>query len=348
MREKENILSVVKSNILKNNLISNNDVLIIGVSGGPDSMFLLYALSSLKKEFEQRHNIYYDVVVCHINHMIREESTEDQQFVEQKSRELGYKFFAHTEDVKKLAKELKISEEECGRNVRYDFFEKTAKENGGTKIIVAHNANDNAETILFNMLRGAGTSGMCGMKMVSNGIIRPVLNIKKKDILEYLSNNNIEYKEDKTNKENNYTRNKIRNLFIKTIENEYNPNIIETLNGMAEVVSQDEYFIEKHVDNVYSATVKSSKNAKLKEIYIDIEQFNREDIAIKNRIIRKVISNVNGDIKGISRIHINDIVELLNKHIKGKRFYIGNKFEVIIKNKKEAIIKRTIGNNIKG
>ena len=335
MREKENVLDKVKENILKLGLIENDDNVIVGVSGGPDSVFLLYSLHMLKGILGEKYNIKYNLIVCHINHMIREEADDDEKFVEEYAEKLGYKFFCLREDVKKTAKNLKISEEECGRNIRYEFFEKIRREKLGTKVVVAHNANDNAETILFNLLRGTGITGLCGIKNVNGLVIRPLLNIRKEDIVKYLKDNSIEYKEDKTNRECIYTRNKIRNSLIKNLE-EYNPNIIDTLNRMSETISIDDSFIEKNVDNVYNSAIKKGKNGNI----IDIVELNKQDVAIKNRIIRRALFDILGDIKGISRIHIDDIVFLLELHIRGKKFCIGNKFEIIVKNSKEALIIR--------
>jgi len=331
------IISKVRDNILKNNLIENGDKIVLGLSGGPDSVFLFHALQYLQKSFKNKYNINYDIIICHINHMIREEAKADENLAKKYAESCGYKFYVLEKDVHALAKKQKISEEECGRNVRYDFFDKILMENNATKIAVAHNACDNAETILHNFMRGTGLNGLCGIALKNGNIIRPILNIKKDEIIEYLAQNGIEYNIDKTNNENVYTRNKIRNDLIHKIEKEYNPNIIETINRMSININDDMEFIDSVANDKYNEMIISKKNDVIK---LDIREFKNLKKAIKTRIILLAIKNILGNIKGIERKHLDDISILFDNSITGKKYSIGNKFNIIIEKNKIAVLSK--------
>lgn len=333
------IISKVRENILKNNLIQDGDKIVLGLSGGPDSVFLAYVLEYLKKSFKEKYNIEYSLIICHINHMIRIEAGEDEKLAKKYAEEYGCEFYSLHSDVQALAKQNKISEEECGRNVRYDFFQKILKEKGATKIAVAHNAGDNAETVLHNFMRGAGLNGLCGISVKNGNIIRPILNIKKDEIIEYLDENRIEYNIDRTNKELIYTRNKIRNDLIPKIENEYNPNIIDTINRMAEKISEDMDFIDSIAKEEYANMI---INKTKDSVRLNIREFKNKKLAIKNRIILLAIEEILGTIKGIESKHLEEISNLLDNSITGKKFEIGNKFVINIEKNKVAIITKNV------
>ena len=265
------LLEQVKNNIYTYNLIEDKDIIVIGLSGGPDSIFLIHALSALKPVIEKEKKITYRLHAAHINHKIREEAGYDENLAMEYATALGVPFHVLEIDVEAEAKKLKIGTEECGRRVRYDFFNKVKEELNATKIAVAHNAGDNAETIMLNFLRGAGIQGLSGMEYINKDIIRPILDIDKKDILEYLDENKIPYAIDKTNLENDYTRNKVRNDLLKKIEKEFNPNIITALNRMAKINKQDNEIILNAVETAYNNLgVKKDKD----EIAIDTRKFN--------------------------------------------------------------------------
>ncbi len=331
------IISRVRENILKNKLIENGDKIVLGLSAGPDSVFLLHVLNYLQKSFKEKYNIDYSVIVCHINHMIREEAKEDELLAEKYANKFKYQFYKLQKDVHAIAKEQKISEEECGRNIRYEFFYKILEENGGSKIAVAHNANDNAETVLHNFMRGTGLNGLCGISVKNGNIIRPVLNIKKEEILEYLNENEIEYKVDRTNSQLIYTRNKIRNDLIPKIEKEYNPNIVQTLNRMASSINDDIDFIESVATDKYNQI---KINEDKETIKLDIREFKTQNIAIKRRVILIAIEKLLGTVKGIESKHLDDICELFDNCISGKKFSIGNRFTVTICKNKIAVISK--------
>ena len=204
----EQVLNYVKSE----HMLSPGDQVIVGFSGGADSVCLLFVLHEISKTMP------IHLRAIHVNHEIRkEEAQRDASFCEEFCKEYGIEFFLVKENVKELAKKLKISTEEAGRKVRYDAFLKhqiiLLEKNpmGSVKIAVAHHQNDQAETVLFRLVRGSGLQGLCGMSPVNGNIIRPLLKISKEEIQQYLAGQNLHYVEDSSNQENDYTRNKIRN-----------------------------------------------------------------------------------------------------------------------------------------
>src|SRR5699024_9918288 len=167
----------VINNILNYNLITEGDTIVIGVSGGPDSMALLYTLIETK-EF-----INFNIIIVHINHGVRgEEALKDELFVKEKAEELNIPYYSKTIDMVGYAKDNKISEEEAGRKLRYGFFRQILSKKGKGKIAVAHNKDDQAETLLMRIFRGTGIDGLKGMDFLQKDIIRPILNISREDI----------------------------------------------------------------------------------------------------------------------------------------------------------------------
>lgn len=333
------LIKTVIQNILRYKLIVDGDTVLVGLSGGPDSVFLLKMLLKCR-EILIKDNIYFNIMAAHVNHKIREEAGYDQNLAKTICEKNRIDFYFKEIDVEKLAKKEKISIEECGRNVRYDFFKKLCEKNKISKIAVAHNMEDNAETIIMNFIRGAGINGLNGMEYITDNIIRPILNISKKDILEYLNNNNIPFAIDKTNSENDYTRNKIRNVLLPQLK-EYNPNIIQTLNNSAFILKDEEKIITDIVQQ--RAQSIATKNNEYETI-IKLEDYRNLKEYEKRIVIKSIIEKILKDKRGISFMHIDEIVKLLDEHKKGKTFEIANRYCLQILNKNEAIIKR---NNVK-
>lgn len=323
-----NIINIVKNNIVENSLVKKGDKIVVAVSGGPDSMCLLDTLYRLKDELE------FSILVAHVNHGIRIESDLEKEYVEKYCKERNIPFFYLKVDVPKLSKEKKMSEETCGRMVRYDFFEKVRQENNADLIAVAHNLNDNIETILLNQIRGCGLKGLIGMDFKFNNIIRPLLTIEKKDILVY--NNELELDPcfDKTNEEDIYLRNKIRLQLIPYLK-ELNPNFVTNISRMRNILKEDNDFIEEYTNIVFDKVIIKIDNSK---IVFDFSKFMNEHKSIQKRIIRKIIEKKISNLDGIENIHVLDIIKLLNNNIKGKKYIIGNKFTIEIIKKNIAII----------
>ncbi len=315
----EKILKTIK----KYNLISNGDKIVVAVSGGPDSMCLLNILKNLRQKF----NI--ELFVAHINHMIREEADSETEYVKNYCEKNNIKCFIKRANVLEMAKEQKKGTEEMGRIVRYDFFEYVANEVSADKIAIAHTENDNAETILMNLMRGASLEGLKGIEPIRGKYIRPLIECNREEIEKYCEINKLDPKFDKTNNDNTYTRNKIRNLLIPYIKKEFNPNIIETLNRLAVLARQDATYFNKIVKESYADILLyeniNNLNENLeKHIILDLKKFNKLEYVIKSRVLLYTINKLLGTTKGIEKINIEDMIKLCEKNI-GNKCLIPNK-----------------------
>ena len=201
----------------KYNLIESNDIIVVGFSGGPDSVFLVEMLKKLQHFFN------FKIYLVHINHLLRgEDADSDENFSFEYAKKNNLEIFIKRIPVKEIAKEVGKTLEEVGREERYKFFSEIYEKVRATKIATAHNKDDQIETFLFRLTRGTSLQGLEGIKIKNNNVIRPISEIYKKDILEYLNKNEIQYKIDKTNFENEFTRNSIRLDLIPFIEERYN------------------------------------------------------------------------------------------------------------------------------
>lgn len=210
--------------ISENNLILSGDRILIGLSGGPDSVFLLHFLNKFQKKFR------IEIGAAHVNHLLRgKESDRDELFCKTICREISIPFFSIRKKVKSYSLKHKISLEAAGRKIRYDFFEKISNQHRYNKIATAHNADDNTETVLLNLIKGAGLKGISGIPIKRKNIIRPILALSKNEILNYLGNNLFEYRTDSSNLSNEYERNFLRNEIIPLIQKNINPAITNSV-----------------------------------------------------------------------------------------------------------------------
>ena len=313
--------------IKKYNLITSGDTILVAVSGGPDSMCLLDNLLKLKDVLEVK-----EIVVAHLNHMIRQEAKEETEYVEEYCNKNNIRCFVKYEDIIKEAKEQKIGTEEAGRKARYDFFEQIASKTNANKIAIAHNKNDNVETVFMHMLRGSGISGLTGIKPYREGkYIRPLIKCSRDEIEEYCAKEKLNPKYDKTNNDNTYTRNRIRNELIPYIKKEFNPNIIETIDRLSELILDEENYMQEITVENYNLIL---ENENKDEIVLNLKKFNLLKDIIKSRIILYTVKRLFGTSKGIEKIHIDDIIKLCGNNI-GNKYTMPNKnLKVLVQNKK--------------
>ena len=324
------MINAVLKTIQKYNLISPKDKIVLGVSGGPDSLFMLDILNKLREELQ------IELVVAHINHKIRIEADEEEEFVKKFCKKIGVEFYAKRIEVEEYANNNKIGLEEAGRKVRYEFFEEVCNKTGANKIAVAHNKNDKVETMIMHILRGSGISGLQGIQAKANKIIRPIIEIERKDIEKYCEEQKLDPRIDKSNKDNTYTRNKIRNIVIPYINQEFNPNFIETMTRLSELITEENAFLNKLTETEYKKIFIQKNN---NQIVLDLKKFNELDNIIKKRIILYTVSNLRGGSQGIEKVHIEDIVKLCKNNV-GNKFLIPNKgLKVLVKDKKIFFIK---------
>ena len=321
----EKVLKTIK----ENNLIGNEDKIVIGVSGGPDSMALLNVLINLNNT----NGLLFKIIVAHFNHGIRKEADEETEFVKNFCKSKNIPCYVKKENVVELAKAQKIGTEEAGRKLRYEFFDDVLEKENAQKIATAHSANDNAETILMNIIRGSGTSGLKGIEAKrSNKFIRPLIECTRKEIEEYCKKEKLNPRYDKTNDENTYTRNKIRNILIPMLEKDFNPNIIIALNRMSKIAKDENDYLQKQVAEAYKQIlIKENLNVSNENIKLDLKKFNTQELVIKNRLVLYTINRLIGSSQNIEKIHVQDIIKLCQNNIGNKYLTPNKSIKVYIK-----------------
>jgi tRNA(Ile)-lysidine synthase len=331
---KEQVIDTIK----KYNLIEENDSVIIGVSGGPDSICLLHILNELKQELN------FKIYVAHINHMIRKEADEETEYVKEFCKNIGVECFVKKINVVKIAKESKMGTEEAGRKIRYNFFEEVLKNTNSNKIATAHNNNDKVETIIMNILRGSGISGLKGLDPIrENKFIKPLIEVSREEIETYCEENKLNPKIDKSNSENIYTRNKVRNTVIPYIKKEFNPNILKTINRLSEVATEEDDYLNKVTESTFNKIciekqqyieTHTSHLPPHTSIILDLKKFNNLELVIKRRLILYTINELLGTTEGIEKINIDDTIKLCNNNIGNKFLKPTKNLKILVKNKK--------------
>ncbi len=293
------MLDKVLATIKKYNMIEKGDKIVIGVSGGADSVCLTDILNKVKKEIE------IEIILVHINHNIRgEEAKRDENFVIELGKKYNNLVKVFSYDVEKLAKEKSLTVEEMGRKLRYEAFNSVALEKG--KIAVAHNLNDNCETMIMRFFRGTGIKGLGGIAAKRENIIRPLIELSREEIERYCLENNLDYCEDSTNSVEKYTRNKIRLNLIPMIKKEFNKNIVNTMARCSEIMREEEEFLNKEAKKFY-------EKCEVEKNRIDIEKLKEIDRVLQRRIIRIGFLEFTPDLYDISYEHTESVLALIEK-----------------------------------
>lgn len=305
------MIAKVLKNIIDNKLIHEKDNIVVGVSGGPDSMALLYVLMDIRKQLD------FNIIVAHVNHGVRgQDALADRLFVERISLKLNLSFYYKDVDMEGYAKAKGITDEEAGRELRYGFFREILRLNGGGKIAVAHNKNDQAETLILRIMRGTGIDGLKGMNFITSDVIRPLLNISREEIEEYIFKNHIDTVLDKTNLLPIYSRNKVRLELIPYIKENFNPNIVNALWRLSRTADLDSRFLQEIAEDKLKLIMKKETQH---SIVLDGCLFNKQDRCIRQRLARIAISRLKGSLQGISEQNIDNLIELVYRLETGKQ-----------------------------
>ena len=319
-------------------MIENHDNILVAFSGGSDSSALLFFLL----KYCGRERIY----AAHMNHMIRgQDAYGDEEFAVQACKKYGVKIFAERRDVPEIARKSKKTMEEAARDARYDFLSRIAKELGeNTKIATAHTASDNTETVIFNMARGCGINGLRGIIPVNANIIRPLLSCDKDDILQYCGENNLSYVEDKTNREDYYTRNFIRHNVVSKLKEKF-AKIDENIFKMTDIMRGNADFIDLCAENILKENYRVNDG-------IDISCLISQHKALRYAVILKIYENI--ALKKLEHRHVLYIDEIICKgvntdidlpgHVKARVLY--NKFNIFTKIKNKSKIYTDFEKNI--
>jgi tRNA(Ile)-lysidine synthase len=319
------ILETVKKTIRWFNLFKRGDKILIACSGGADSVCLLHVLLELRKDWE------LELAVGHFNHKIRQESDEDEKFVEKIARKYSLPFYSLSKDVKLYAERRGINLEEAGRELRYNFLRKTIDKTGDARIATAHTMNDQAETVLMRLVRGSGSRGLAGIFPVVDGIIvRPLLRVERKEVEYYLSRKEIDYRVDKSNFDPVFLRNRIRMELLPYLLEKYEPGLVSSLGRTAEIISEEDAELEKIAYEKAQTLIRAEEA----DVSLDLVRLEKLSLALKRRVVRIFIRRLRRDIRDISFVDVEAVLQLG----RGKEFHLEK--DLVLKNEKGQLISR--------
>ena len=320
----ERILQYIKSN----QMIGKGDRVVVGVSGGADSICLLHTLYACQSE------IVFTMIVVHINHHLRgEEASADERFVKELCQQLQIPYQSVEINVKEEAAKRKVSIEEAGRLIRREVFERIADDCGASKIALGHHQDDQAETVIFNMVRGSALAGLCGIHPIKGQYIRPLLAINREEIEEYLTNSGFRWRVDSSNLTEVYTRNKIRHRVLGYLKEEVNQKAGGHIANAAEHLQEVEAYLKDQTK------VATNQYTKVKDNHIFInEQLYQEATIIQKNVMRSCINRLAGSLKDINKENIIAMTTIFNKKV-GKQIEIGQGI-VISRSYTGAVLKK--------
>lgn len=296
----------VKKTINKYHMLESRDRVIVGVSGGPDSMALLYVLNQIKK----RYNVA--LKVAHLNHGFRgEEAQREAQFVEGIAKKLWLPFELKSFNVPSYKKTSSLSSQEAARVIRYQFLEDVREQFKASKIALGHNANDQAETLMMWLLRGSGLRGLSGIPPVREGvIIRPLIETTREEIEAFIKEKGIPYVIDSSNQQDHYLRNRLRHELFPLLRKHYNPQLVKSLVKTASILRAEDEYLER----IAKASLKKVIVSQEKEsVIVDSKGLLALPLAIQLRCLRRALEKVKGDLRRISYTHLYDIINIFSQ-----------------------------------
>lgn len=328
------LIQKVRSTIEKYHMLEQGDKVVVGISGGPDSIFLLYVLNELKDD------LHLTLIVAHMDHCIRGiEAKKECSFVKDLANKLNLPFESKSVDIPILKKINKESTQQAARDARYKFFMNTLNKFEAQKVALGHNANDQAETVLMRLIRGAGLKGLCGIPPIRDGIIiRPLIEVQRSEIEEFLKENSIEFVIDSSNTEDVYLRNKVHNKLMPILINEYNPQIIQNLTQTSEILRRDEEFIDNIAFELFSEFCIFEDD---ESIRLNISEIKKLEEPMKYRILRKAIESFSGDLKRIDSRHLESVIGMVSSAVANKSLNLP-KGIIVEKRYNELVIRKAI------
>lgn len=302
----DELVSITEKTLLQQCLLQADDYILVGVSGGPDSMALLGVLDILSAK------IGFSLAAAHIHHGLREEADQDLELVRSWCHEKGVKLFEKQLDLRAEAASLSMSLEEAGRTVRREFFAKCRasiqqETEGSVYVALAHHRRDQAETLIFNLSRGSGLSGLAGMKNRDGYYIRPFLKIDSTVILKWLDQNNIPWRNDHTNFETIYTRNRIRHILLPSWQETIGYDPVPLIVRASDNLAMDDDCLEKIATSVFAQVYNEEDRS------LSCELLTKEHTAIQMRVLKSFFLRISGTVKDLSQIHLALMQEVLQK-----------------------------------
>lgn len=316
--------------ITENNLFTYESKVLAGVSGGSDSMFLLYALVRLG----------YNVGAVHLNHCLRGKDADgDQQFVSEFCRSLEIPFYTVSIDIMSIARREKLSSETAARKERYGFFRSVYKSEGYDRLATGHHLNDNAESFIMHLLRGSGMKGLVGIRPKSSlygmKVVRPILCFSKNEIIKYCDDNSICFREDSTNYDESYRRNDIRQNVIPALEKRGG---LEAIFRLCNIAETENGFLDDYTGKLISDSVLIKNGSDSVLLSFSLKWFNELHTACKRRVLFNLFN-----LAGVSHctfLHINEAIELCRKNYGGKYLKLPGRVRFLLSKGTVSITKK--------
>ncbi len=298
-------LQTVRLTIRESGLLNEGDRVLVALSGGPDSVALLHMLITLRPEYRLTLSALY------INHKVRKRAAKtEEQFCAQLCARLKVKFLVESADIPAMARRQKKGIEETARDFRYQTFERLARELSFNKVALGHHADDQAETILFRILRGTGLSGLRGMPASRDRIIRPMLRLRREDILTYLTKHKLEFCTDQSNSTIDFARNYLRNKLLPQIRMRLNPSVDAALINLAETAGDEDEYLQKITRRKFGQFVSFTSGGKLR---LALEPLCKEEVWLRRRLLRQCLVTLSVDGLPPDRSSVNYLEELVRK-----------------------------------
>lgn len=311
------MFSQVITYIKTHHLFSGGEKIVVAVSGGPDSMALLHILWKLSEDRGPT------LIAAHLHHGLRTQADQDLELVQKQCTAWGIQLEEKRLDVAQLARSDKRSVEEMGRICRYDFFREVLQKHQADCIATAHHQEDNAESVLLHLLRGSGTQGLRGILPINNNIVRPLLGVKKAQILEYLIDNQVPYRVDLSNTDMGFTRNRIRHELIPYLKEHYNPQLINGLNQLADIILQEDDWLQMLITELWAKVVKEDQGS----LVLELPSFYQAHPAAQRRLILSICRHLTGSLNWEKR-DIDSIIRLGQSP--GSAHYLGLKQHLMV------------------
>ncbi|MHB1127637.1 MAG: tRNA lysidine(34) synthetase TilS [Bacillota bacterium] len=304
------MLDKIRAGIDKYSLLQSGECVVVGVSGGADSMALLHSLIALGPEN------HLTLHVAHLNHMFRQEAAEEARFVAEIAKAWGVPAIVRNQDVPRYALEQGLSSQEAARIVRYSFFNEVAEKVGATKIAVGQHADDQAETVLMHLIRGGGIEGLMAIEPLRGKVIRPLLEITRQEIEEYCRFHQIPFCQDSSNAKPIYLRNRLRMELIPLLKERYNPQIVGALGRTAHILRDDHHYLESITGKIYNDMVGGEGG---KELYFPLDKFLDLEPSLRRRLVRRCFEELAGKGQNLSFHHVDEVLTLAEKANPGKK-----------------------------
>jgi tRNA(Ile)-lysidine synthase len=283
-------------------MFERGHTVLVAVSGGADSMALLHMLWQLREP------LALQLCVAHLNHQMRPNATDDAHFVETTAGYLGIRCICDTRDVPTYQRQHKLSPEDAARQLRYAFLRATATQLGADRIAVGHTADDQAETVILHLLRGSGLRGLGGIPPVRGPIVRPLIHVSRADIIDYVRTHRVLFREDPSNDQRQYSRNRIRLDLLPALRRDYNPRLLQTLCRTAQLLADDEAALQAMAHQHFLAARLAATSGAMT---LQIAGLTSLPLALERRVLREALAEVMGGLQGVTARHIAAIVALL-------------------------------------